>query len=88
MFPWFTSLLQDAIDRGIIIVNVSQCLFGSVEMHRYQNGQKLEKLGVISGHDLTTEAALAKMMYLFGRDYSSSEVNRLMQVALSGELSL
>jgi L-asparaginase len=88
LFPWFTSLLQDAIDRGIIIVNVSQCLFGSVEMHRYQNGQKLEKLGVISGHDLTTEAALAKMMYLFGRDNSSSEVNRLMQVALSGELSL
>lgn len=88
LFPWFASLLQDAISRDIVIVNVSQCLFGSVEMHRYKNGQKLEKLGVISGHDLTTEAALAKLMYLFGRNYNSADVNRLMQVALSGELSV
>lgn len=88
LYPWFTSLLHDAISREIVIVNVSQCLYGNVEMHRYKNGQKLEKLGVISGHDLTTEAALAKMMYLFGRNFSYAEVNRFMQVSLSGELSL
>ena len=88
LFPWFASLLKDAIRRGIVILNVSQCLFGSVEMHRYQNGQKLEKLGVVSGHDLTTEAALAKMMYLFGRKLSSDEVCRLMQLPLCGEVSI
>ena len=88
LFPWFTSLLQDAINRGIVILNVSQCLFGSVEMHRYKNGQKLKKLGVLSGHDLTTEAALAKMMYLFGRKLDTTEVCRLMQVPLCGEVSV
>lgn len=88
LFPWLTSLLQDAISRGIVIVNVSQCLFGSVEMHRYQNGQKLEKLGVISGHDLTTEAALAKMMYLFDRKSDTAEVIRIMQLPLCGEVSI
>lgn len=88
LFPWFTTLLQDAISRGIVIVNVSQCLFGSVEMHRYQNGQKLERMGVVSGHDLTTEAAIAKMMYLFGKELSYSEVCRLMQEPLCGELTL
>lgn len=88
LFPWLTSLLQDAISRGVVIVNVSQCLFGSVEMHRYQNGQKLEKLGVISGHDLTTEAALAKMMYLFDRKSDTAEVIRIMQLPLCGEVSI
>lgn len=88
LFPWFTALMQDAINRGIVIVNVSQCLYGSVEMHRYKNGQKLEKLGVISGHDLTTEAALAKMMYLFGRKLDAAEVCRFLQVPLCGEVSI
>lgn len=88
LFPWFTSLIEDAIERGVVIVNVSQCLYGSVEMQRYKNGQKLERMGVISGSDLTTEAALAKLICLFGRYDDSRLVNRLMQVPLCGEMSL
>lgn len=83
--PWFIKLLKGAIDRGLVIVNVTQCLYGSVEMHRYENGRQLEKLGVVSGHDITTEAALAKLMILLGSE-DTAGVNRLMQSSLRGEM--
>ena len=57
-------------------------------MHRYENGQQLEKAGVISGNDITTEAALAKLMILFGKRESAGDVRRLMQVSLRGELTV
>lgn len=88
IYPWFTDLLQDAIERGIVILNVTQCLYGGVEMHRYENGQRLEKLGAVSGHDITTEAALAKLMILFGEGKTPAEVSRLMSVSLRGELTV
>ncbi|WP_298651170.1 asparaginase [uncultured Proteiniphilum sp.] len=88
IYPWFTDLLHNAIERGIVIVNVTQCLYGGVEMHRYENGQRLEKLGVVSGYDITTEAALAKLMILFGEGRTPAEVNRLMPVSLRGELTV
>jgi len=71
-----------------VIVNVTQNLYGAVAMHRYENGSRLERVGVISGHDITTEAALAKLMYLFGKGASGAEVRRLMQVPLRGELTV
>jgi len=86
--PWFTRLLRDAISRGIVIVNVTQCLYGGVEMHRYENGQQLQKLGVVSGHDITTEAALAKLMILLGSGEPPAAVRRLMQTPLRGELTV
>ncbi|SFK31640.1 asparaginase [Proteiniphilum acetatigenes] len=85
---WFIDLLHDAIEQGIVIVNVTQCLYGGVEMHRYENGQRLEKLGAVSGHDITTEAALAKLMVLFGEGKTPAEVKRLMSVSLRGELTV
>ncbi|MDD2247494.1 MAG: asparaginase [Proteiniphilum sp.] len=88
IYPWFTDLLRDALEKGIVIVNVTQCLYGSVEMHRYENGQRLEKLGVVSGYDITTEAALAKLMILFGQGKTPTEVSRLMSVSLRGELTV
>lgn len=84
---WFIDALQEAIDKGIVIVNVTQCLYGSVEMHRYETGQHLEKLGVVSGHDVTTEAALAKLMILQGNGRSPDQVRELMTVSLRGELT-
>jgi L-asparaginase len=84
---WFIDALQEAIDKGIVIVNVTQCLYGSVEMHRYETGQHLEKLGVVSGHDITTEAALAKLMILQGNGRSPDQVRELMTVSLRGELT-
>lgn len=86
--PWFTDLLHDTIERDIVVVNVTQCLYGGVEMHRYENGQRLEKLGVVSGHDITTEAALAKLMILFGEGKTPAEVSRLMSISLRGELTV
>ncbi len=86
--PWFIHLLREAIDREIVMVNVTQCLYGNVKMSRYGNGQQLEKLGVASGYDITTEAALAKLMLLFGKYKSSEEVRRLMQVSLRGEMTV
>ncbi len=86
--PWFMDMMHEAVARGIVVVNVTQCLYGSVEMHRYENGQRLEKIGVVSGYDITTEAALAKLMILFGQGKTPAEVNRLMPVALRGELTV
>ena len=84
---WFTNLLRDAIEKGIVIINVTQCLYGTVEMHRYENGLCLEKIGLISGYDITTEAALAKLMILFGEGKTPEEVKALMPVSLRGELT-
>ncbi len=86
--PWFIGLLRKAIDRGVVMVNVTQCLYGSVEMHRYENGQQLEKIGVVSGCDITSEAALAKLMILLGTGQPPTEINRLMQVSLRGEMTV
>lgn len=86
--PWFTDRLKSAINSGLVVVNVTQCLYGRVEMQRYKNGQQLEKLGVVSGHDITTEAALAKLMILLGSGKSSPEVSRLMETSLRGEMTV
>lgn len=83
---WFLSDLKKAVDKGIVIVNVTQCLYGTVEMHRYETGQNLLKAGVISGYDLTTEAAIVKLMFLFGLNKTPDEVRKLMQVSLRGEM--
>lgn len=88
IYPWFTEQLKKAVDKGIVIVNVTQCLYGGVEMHRYENGQRLMRLGVVSGHDITTETALAKLMLLFGKGKSPEEVSRLMEVSLCGEITI
>lgn len=85
---WFIESLKSAVDKGIVIVNVSQCLSGTVEMFRYEAGQQLAKVGVASGYDITTEAALAKLMILLGEGKTPDEVRRLMEVSLRGELTV
>lgn len=85
---WFLDAIRKAIDEGKVIVNVTQCTNGSVYLQRYLTGRKLLKTGVVSGHDLTVEAALSKMMYLFGLGMPSAEVARYMQMPLRGEMTL
>ena len=83
----FLGYLKYAMDRGIVVVDISQCSGGSVELGKYETSAALKKLGVVSGHDLTTEAALAKLFYLFGKGYKADRVRKLMEKNLRGELT-
>ena len=84
----FTGYLKYAIDKGILVVDISQCSGGSVELGKYETSAQLKKIGVVSGGDMTTEAALTKLMFLFGQDYPVKKVKQLMVKNLRGELSL
>src|SRR5437764_9596952 len=83
----FIAALADATARGVVIVDCTQCLEGSVDLGQYATGSALARAGVISGYDMTAEAALAKMYYLFSRGYAPAKVKREMQRDLRGELT-
>lgn len=84
---WFLKPLENAIKKGISILNVSQCKAGGVEQGRYETSLKLEKIGVVGGKDLTTEAAVTKMMYLLGKGLNGPELKDQLTRSLRGELS-
>lgn len=85
---WFIDAVRDAISRGIIILNVTQCVNGAVHSNRYMGGDYLSTAGVVSGHDLTFEAAITKMMFLFGLGLGHDEVVRRLTEPIAGELTL
>jgi L-asparaginase len=86
-FPWLLDRLRAAIERGLCIVNVTQCTAGRVEQGHYQVSQGLEDMGVLSGRDLTTAAALTKLMYLLGRYEDPATIRRLVETNLRGEMA-
>ena len=83
---WLTDLLKKAIDQGTIFLNISQCIAGMVEQGRYENSAVLNKLGVISGGDMTLEAALTKMMFLIGNEKSDIAIKQKLSTSLAGEM--
>jgi len=83
----FINTLKTAIDKGIFIVNVTQCSGGSVQMGRYETSTQLKNIGVISGKDITTEAAVSKIMYLIGQNISVNIFKTVFETPLRGEIS-
>ena len=86
--PWLMKLLKEAANRGVVVVNISQCIAGSVEMERYDTGFQLKNAGVVTGYDSTVEAALAKLMFLQGMYRDNGMVRKLMHKSIAGEISV
>lgn len=79
--------LQKAKEQGIVVVNCSQCIKGTVNMSGYATGNALSEVGVISGHDMTLEATLTKLHYLLSKELSYDEMCQQMDISLRGELT-
>lgn len=86
-YDWFLNELHQAVQRGIVIVNVTQCLGGSVEMGIYETGNSLQQTGVIGSGDMTTEATIVKLMFLLGQGKSQHEVEEEMRRSIAGEIT-
>ncbi|UYQ93191.1 type I asparaginase [Chitinophaga horti] len=84
---WFIDCLKRGIDKGITMVDITQCDGGSVELGKYETSRYLQDIGVISGHDMTFEAATTKLMFLLGQELSPEELRCQVETSLRGELT-
>lgn len=85
--PWLTRLLKDATQRGVTIVNISQCVAGFVKMGRYDTGFQLQDVGVVSGGDSTVESAITKLMFLQAHYKDPRVIRNLMGRSICGEIT-
>ena len=85
--PWFTDIIRESTASGKILLNITQCLAGDVNMNLYATGKALKEAGVVSGSDITTEGGLAKLFYLMGEYADNEKVKRLLEKNLKGEIS-
>ena len=84
---WFISEIESAVKKGIVILNVSQCAIGSVDMNKYQTGKRLQEAGVISGNNITTEAAVTKLMFIFALTSNAEDIRSFIKSSLRGEIN-
>ncbi|UCS93531.1 asparaginase [Echinicola marina] len=85
---WFVECVDRAVKKGIIILNVSQCNGGRVIQGRYETSKELKRIGVLSGGDITSEAAICKMMFLLANETDDDEIRRKLITPIAGEMSL
>lgn len=85
---WFIDALQKAIDKGIVILNVTQCNAGKVEQGKYATSAAFKKIGVIGSSDITSEAAVAKLMFVLGTTSNKKEIEKLLKRDLRGEMTV
>lgn len=87
--PWFLDMLREAVAKGIIIVNVTQCKGGgSVSLGKYETSLELQKMGILSGFDIITESAITKLMYLLGKEKDLKKIKTLFNNSLRGEITI
>lgn len=84
---WFTDSVKKAIDRGVIVLNITQCLAGRVDMDAYSTGKSLKNIGVTGGGDCTTEAAVAKLFFLLGQYSDNEDIVYFLKKNMRGELT-
>lgn len=85
---WFIDLLKNAINSGKVILDISQCKVGTVELGRYETSKQLKDIGVANGYDMTYESAVTKMMFLLGQFENPNDVKNLLETDLRGEITV
>lgn len=86
--PWLFNRLKKLYERGVIVVNITQCSKGRVEMGRYETSLQLLQAGVVNGYDCTMECIVTKLMFLLGHDYSREHIIRQLNTSIAGEASI